>query len=225
VSQEDLTLLAGVLTDHALAMGEVADRLKAIGLHPTTRLKTYSTTIDKLRREPRLTLRGIDDLAGARIVRDMTLAGQDALVAQLRDLWPTAKLVDRRAAPMHGYRAVHLVPKIAGCRVEVQVRTHLQDLWAQAMESLGDQWGRGVRYGLGPLEPDRLVAGKWEHRAAFTLDLIELSDDLAGVENLDNLPRHRWNAEERVLMDELKLRMQRAVEALVRMIKAGRLEP
>ena len=167
-SDEDLALLGVVLTEHGNALDEVVERLHGIGLPPTTRLKTYPTTIDKLRREPHLTLRGIDDLAGARIVRDMTLAEQDAVVARVLDLWPAAKVVDRRAVPMHGYRAVHLVPKVNGCRVEIQVRTHFQDMWAQAMEALGDHWGRGVRYGQGPERSDLPIVGPFSTRGAFT---------------------------------------------------------
>jgi hypothetical protein len=37
---------------------------------------------------------------------------------------------------------------------EIQVRTELQDLWAQAYERLGDRWGRAIRYGGDPDEPE-----------------------------------------------------------------------
>lgn len=182
-TEEDLALLAAVLTDHAHALGEVTDRLRDVGLHPTTRLKTSSTTIDKLRREPRLTLRGIDDLAGARIVRDMTLLEQDTVVAQITELWPAAKVVDRRVMPTHGYRAVHLVAKANGCRVEIQVRTRPQDAWAQVMEGVGDLWGRGVRYGLGPDHPEEVVTpNDSTTRRDLVQLLIDMSRKLAVVE-------------------------------------------
>ena len=38
--------------------------------------------------------------------------------------------------------------------MEIQVRTRLQDAWAQISEKLGDIWGRGLRYGEGPDMPD-----------------------------------------------------------------------
>ena len=41
--------------------------------------------------------------------------------------------------------------------MEIQVRTKLQDTWAQISEKLGDIWGRGLRYGEGPDLPDTPV--------------------------------------------------------------------
>lgn len=61
--------------------------------------------------------------------------------------FPGCKVIDRRAKPRYGYRAVHLEVHVGGQPVEIQIRTSLQDEWAQAMEKLGDVFGRGVRYG------------------------------------------------------------------------------
>jgi ppGpp synthetase/RelA/SpoT-type nucleotidyltranferase len=71
---------------------------------------------------------------------------------RLADLWGIG-LDDRRTAPMHGYRAVHLVAAIDGQNIEVQIRTRLQDAWAQTFEKMSDLWGRDVRYGLVPDDP------------------------------------------------------------------------
>ena len=84
-------------------------------------------------------------------MRTMTLDEQDALVASILELWPDAAVIDRREIPSHGYRAVHVVPKIQGHSVEIQVRTIYQDTWAQMMERFGDIWGREVRYGGQPV--------------------------------------------------------------------------
>jgi Region found in RelA / SpoT proteins len=70
---------------------------------------------------------------------------------------PTVK--DRREFPSFGYRAVHVIVFDDGLPVEVQARTALQDLWAQAIERLGDRWGRGIRYGEEPSDPDELALG------------------------------------------------------------------
>jgi len=65
------------------------------------------------------------------------------------------KLDDRRAKPSHGYRAVHLITKVAAKPVEIQVRTELQDGWLRSPRNsptavcrprgLGSSW----RYYLG----------------------------------------------------------------------------
>lgn len=82
---------------------------------------------------------------------------------------------DRRANPSWGNRAVHVIATVNGKPVEIQVRTKLQDLWAQAMEKLADVWGRGIRYGEAPEEPER---------DAFTL--------LTGAATVGLWRRRRW---------------------------------
>jgi ppGpp synthetase/RelA/SpoT-type nucleotidyltranferase len=137
-AEHDLHLLEQLLLIYDEALGEAAERLRSSGLEPTTRLKTSGMIIEKLRRERHLTLRSIRDLAGARIVKRMTLDEQDQMAALVQGLWPGARLIDRRAKPSHGYRAVHIVPRVRYCPVEIQIRTLYQDGWAQTMETLGD---------------------------------------------------------------------------------------
>jgi ppGpp synthetase/RelA/SpoT-type nucleotidyltranferase len=52
-----------------------------------------------------------------------------------------------------------VVVPIKVCWVEVQIRTRLQDLWAQLVERLGDAWGRQIRYGGEPDDAQRFVGG------------------------------------------------------------------
>ncbi|GIH69015.1 hypothetical protein Mth01_12680 [Sphaerimonospora thailandensis] len=59
--------------------------------------------------------------------------------------------------PSHGYRAVHVIVFLDGIPVEIQVRTELQDVWAQILERLADHWGRGIRYGKQPESPEAVV--------------------------------------------------------------------
>jgi hypothetical protein len=98
----------------------------------------------------------VQDVVGARLVRDVALAGQDELVSVIGGLFPEHRVRDRRREPSHGYRAVHIVAKFDGIPVEIQVRTRWQDRWAEAMERLGDCWGRPIRYGGEPADPDRV---------------------------------------------------------------------
>jgi ppGpp synthetase/RelA/SpoT-type nucleotidyltranferase len=141
----------------------VAVRLREIGLHPTTRLKTYGTIIDKLRRERGMSLGRVQHLAGARVVRPMTLSEQNRICDLINGLWPDAKVVDRRQTPTHGYRAVHIVAQIEGCYVEIQVRTIYQNAWAPFTEMLGDAWGRAIRYG-GQLKESSISLGRSDPR-------------------------------------------------------------
>jgi ppGpp synthetase/RelA/SpoT-type nucleotidyltranferase len=121
-----------------------------VALTASNRLKTTGPIIDKCRRKTRLST--MQDIVGFRIVGDLTLRQQDELVKELRGCFEQTRVVDRRAKPMHGYRAVHLIAEVDGFPVEIQVRTVLQDRWAQMMESYGDIYGREIRYG--ELPPD-----------------------------------------------------------------------
>ncbi len=64
----DVEMLQELLVAHAEPLRTVAAELAAAGLHPTTRLKTWSTIVEKLQRERTMGLKGMRDLAGARVV-------------------------------------------------------------------------------------------------------------------------------------------------------------
>jgi hypothetical protein len=154
VDPEDLAMLGEVLLEYNSALTLVSAGLTSIGLEATTRLKTSGTIIEKLRRQRSIDLKHIHDLAGARIVQRMTLNEQDAVASAIVSAFPGSELLDRRKTPSFGYRAVHVIVEIDGCHVEIQLRTHYQDTWAQTMEFLGDRWGRDIRYGGSPMDPD-----------------------------------------------------------------------
>ena len=123
--------------------------LGEVGFEATSRLKTINTIIEKLRRE-RTRLAEMQDIGGLRIVSEVDLTGQDTIVSRIVDIFPVARVIDRRKSPNHGYRAVHVIATLGERRIEIQVRTQLQDLWAQAMERLADEAGREIRYGGTP---------------------------------------------------------------------------
>jgi ppGpp synthetase/RelA/SpoT-type nucleotidyltranferase len=180
----DIELLGQVLLEFNGAMDEVASRLRDMGLSPTTRLKTSGTIIDKLKRT-RLHLGNIRDLAGARVVQRMTLDEQDEAVANVKGIWPEAQVVDRRVTPSFGYRAVHVVPQLGDCQVEIQLRTIYQDTWAQLMETFGDLWGRAIRYGG---EPDHPELEGWGGltRAQTVTTWLRVSDPLHQLAQMEN---------------------------------------
>jgi hypothetical protein len=164
---------------YALPMQKAQALIKQqLGYDATARLKTENTTVEKLRRET-TRLSQMQDIAGLRLVGDWFLAEQDALVKEIGKLFENAKVQDRRINPSHGYRAVHVIPVVDECPIEIQVRTLQQDAWAQTMEKLADMVGRDVRYGGPPI--------RGGPTAAFAVGrLMNFSKYLAEFEALRN---------------------------------------
>jgi len=176
VSDEDLDLLEKLLAAHAPVLVTVHERLtKALSLPVTPRLKTTDTLVEKLQRNPGMALSRMQDVAGVRLVAEMNRAEQNQLVARIVEFFPGAQVTDRRAVPSHGYRAVHVIVMVNQRLVEIQVRTTLQDLWAQVVERLADRWGRGIRYGDPPNNPDTEVGGGFTRRMMLK-ELMRLSE-------------------------------------------------
>lgn len=145
--------------------------LRDLGFEATSRLKTTNTIIEKLRRE-RTRLAEMQDIGGLRIVSEADLSKQDEIVTRIVDAFPITKVIDRRRSPTHGYRAVHLIATLDGHLIEIQVRTQLQDLWAQAMERLADEAGREIRYGGAP-----------QKRGEDVENLLNISHESAVIED------------------------------------------
>lgn len=162
----------------------------------TSRIKTPSTLIDKLRRGTRLS--SVQDVIGVRIVGATGLRYQDDIAAVVASAFPSSKIVDRRARPTHGYRALHVIVLADGFLLEVQVRTWFQHVWANATERLADAWGRGIRYGLPPEGPNE---GEVQRRIA-AIDQWKRVAELIG----------RVEAETERLTAELAARVGAAIE-------------
>jgi ppGpp synthetase/RelA/SpoT-type nucleotidyltranferase len=145
-------------------------QLKELGFEATSRLKTINTIIEKLRRE-KTRLAEMQDIAGLRIVSQADLIEQDRIASSIAETFSVRKVIDRRKQPMHGYRAVHVIATIVGRLIEIQVRTQLQDLWAQAVERLADEAGREIRYGRPP-----------HGRSEDVKTVLNLSSDIADIE-------------------------------------------
>nr|WP_307856859.1 GTP pyrophosphokinase family protein [Mycolicibacter acidiphilus] len=119
------------------------------GFHVSSRRKTQDTLVDKLRRQPSLQLNTVQDLAGVRMDADLLLDEQTALAGEIAQHFGAddSAIHDLRDGAHAGYRAVHVWLRLPAGRVEIQIRTALQHLWADAYESLADTCGRGIRYG------------------------------------------------------------------------------
>jgi putative GTP pyrophosphokinase len=147
---EDLILLEQVRLAFGPAYENVARSIRSkLGVELTGRpAKTTKSVIEKLKRET-TRLSQIQDIAGCRIVVPV-IPEQDQIVEALVAILPSPVVIDRRKAPSYGYRAVHVVPRIDGYPVEIQVRTDLQHRWAQISEKLADIVDPAIKYGGGP---------------------------------------------------------------------------
>jgi ppGpp synthetase/RelA/SpoT-type nucleotidyltranferase len=151
----DLAALHKLLVIYGDALAEAVRAVDSdLGITPTARIKTTGTILEKLERLGGSWLKSIHDIAGMRIVGTFDRKGQDALVARLVELFAdgsrSPEIVDRRVTPSHGYRAVHVIVVVRSIPVEIQVRTQLQNEWADLFEKLADKIGRSVRYGEPP---------------------------------------------------------------------------
>lgn len=188
VSAEDWVLFAEVLDAYQATLDDAQAILEGQGFEPTTRVKSTGTLVDKLSRGT--SFKSVQDVAGARVVVNGGRIDQDRAVGKIVKAFDTvgtpAKVLDRRASPNHGYRAIHIILTHQEAPVEVQVRTPLQDLWAQITERLGDLWGRELRYGEPLVAPNQPVVPGIDDpvatRAQFVSMLMDASEAIDAVE-------------------------------------------
>jgi hypothetical protein len=126
-----------------------------------SRLKRLPTIIDKCSRLPKgVTLWDMQDVGGLRAVVD-SVASVYKLGDSLKGLerfhleWTN----DWIKKPKRGYRSLHLIysyvadddddPKLAGLKVEVQLRSRLQHLWGTANEMAGTFLRQRLKFGGG----------------------------------------------------------------------------
>jgi hypothetical protein len=179
---EDYDRLELILAAYQAALDSAQRILEGAGLLPTSRVKSTGTLIDKLQRGS--SMKSIQDIAGMRIVVTGGRRAQDRVVrlvvgAFSRDGQPKPRTIDRRKTPTHGYRAVHVIVTHDDLPIEVQVRTELQDAWAQLIERIGDAWGRGLRYGSTVAQPSRpLAVGVSMTRSDFVQGAMQLGESI-----------------------------------------------
>lgn len=147
----------------------------------TQRLKRMSTIVEKLGREQG-NVTQMHDIGGVRAL----LPSQHhvyALTRRLRKTWTIVRVRDYIAEPKpSGYRAVHLIVHRRGYPIEVQLRTVLQDAWANAVEEAGRRTGTGLKFGHGGAEVLEALAATGDVLAQ--VDRGELgADDLRAALN------------------------------------------
>ncbi len=137
------------------------------------RLKRLPTIVDKLQRHPTMKLSTMQDIAGCRAVlptrADIEVVQQRFMLnSERRGRREGASVADKLVdGPRQtGYRAVHIITYYAGRRVEVQLRTALQHIWAEMVERLSDASGIGFKDGQGPSKSLDLLCNLAELMAA-----------------------------------------------------------
>ena len=139
------------------AINGVQKMLRAANLTEfTSRTKSTASVVAKLLRQPNTRLSQVQDILGLRFVAD-DLKQQEALMVELTGIFSDSKPQDRRLSPQYGYRAVHLIVKVNGFPLEIQVRSQLQHYWAQYSEMIADQRGQDLKYGGGDVEIRRFL--------------------------------------------------------------------
>jgi len=136
------------------------------------RLKRSSTIIDKLSREPQMSLDRMQDIGGLRAVLKDIKA-----IRQLEEIYIRNSKTDAadnaRGVFRHelkrkfdyignpkssGYRGVHLIYKTkypsekneySNLLIELQLRSKLQHIWATAVETIGTFLGQGLKFSRG----------------------------------------------------------------------------
>jgi putative GTP pyrophosphokinase len=129
------------------------------------RLKRMPTIIDKLRRYPHMQLTTMQDIGGVRAVLE-SMKDVKRLVQEYKEHSRFRhELVDEKNYILlprseDGYRSHHLVykyrniknPAYDGLRVELQIRTNLQHIWATAVETMGTFLGQALKSRQGDQE-------------------------------------------------------------------------
>ena len=158
ITDADLRLLDEYRRSFTEAYDVVAGTIRReLQLEPTGRPAKSTTSIaEKLRRES-IRLTQIQDIAGCRLIVP-EIANQEHVVASLVELLTATAVIDRRQKPSHGYRAVHIVATIDGKAVEIQVRTALQQVWAELSEKLSDLIDPAIKYGGGEEDIKELLS-------------------------------------------------------------------
>jgi hypothetical protein len=142
-------------------------KLKAFSHDPIAaqRLKRMPTIIDKLKRYPAMKLTTMQDIGGVRAivnsVEDVySLADEFRSSRRLEHSLIDEKDYIQSPRSEDGYRSLHLiykyknkkVPSYDGLRLELQIRTKLQHMWATAVETMGTFLGQALKSRQGDKE-------------------------------------------------------------------------
>lgn len=122
------------------------------------RLKRMPTIIDKLTRFPNMQLTTMQDIAGLRAILDNVQDVKFVAQKYISNKSFPHELIDQydyitNPRDIDGYRSHHITykyknkqnPAYDGLRVEIQLRTRLQHVWATAVETMGTFLGQALK--------------------------------------------------------------------------------
>lgn len=166
------------------------------------RLKRLYSITQKLYRFPNMSLTAMQDIGGCRVIVD-SISDVYSLVSCLKKSSMRHKLKEEydyiKAPKPDGYRSYHIVysyysdrnPKYNGLFIEIQIRTHIQHLWATAVETMDTFTGDPLKIGQG--DPENrlffiLISKLLEIYEATNqnLDAVKQSDVLQDFINYEN---------------------------------------
>lgn len=210
ITDDDLRLLDEYrrsFTDtYERVVGSIRQQL---GLEPTGRPAKSTTSIaEKLRRES-IRLTQIQDIAGCRLIVS-DIAEQERVKSSLVEIIPGCTVVDRRQKPSHGYRAVHVIAVTEGKAVEIQIRTALQQAWAESCEKLADVIEPAIKYGGGDSKIQTALTGVSEAIARFEARDYSLWETQKQLEHRLSQPDLTDNQRAAIMSEQEKAIAQRA---------------
>lgn len=137
------------------------------GLEIAQRLKQLDSLVAKLVRET-TRLSQMEDIGGCRVVLSETALVYE-MESSLKERLDIRSDDDYIASPKRdtGYRARHLVALQNGFRIEIQLRTTLQNEWADLVEACTVPGIADIKHGEGPVQ----VVEFFKQLASFYADL------------------------------------------------------
>jgi putative GTP pyrophosphokinase len=116
------------------------------------RLKRMNRILGKLVRMPDTKVARMEDIGGCRAVL-RTPAEAAGVLRRIQRRWEVARLRNYVTSPKaSGYRAVHVITTRDDRRIEVQLRTHGQQEWADAVETFARIFRLPLKDEQGPEE-------------------------------------------------------------------------
>ncbi len=195
--EEALVLINNWRAAHSFPMQVIYMHVKRIAGSQAVvaqRLKRLYSITQKLYRFPNMSLTAMQDIGGCRVIVD-SISDVYSLVTSLKKSSMRHKLKEEydyiRNPKEDGYRSYHIVysyysdrnPKYNGLFIEIQIRTHIQHLWATAVETMDTFTG----------DPLKIGQGDPENRQFFVLisKLLEIyetsNQDIAAVKKSQTL--------------------------------------
>lgn len=202
---------------HAFPMNTFAIQLRRRtkdieGAVVVQRIKRLESIKGKLKRKEKMELYRMQDLGGCRVivptVSDVYTVVNDIRHSRIRHIELTPKDYIAIPNPETGYRSYHMCyrykseknSKYDGLRIELQIRTKMQHLWATAVETVGLFTQNGLKFNQGDEdwllffklvsalfsweEQTAVVEGVPENRIELMMELMKVEQKLRAIMHL-----------------------------------------